>query len=68
MTTAPGSIAYYNRACVFARMGEKDRAFEALNKAVEYGGYNAKKDYETDTDLQSLKSDSRWKLLIEKLK
>ncbi len=68
MAIFPSSFPYFNRACALARKGQTDKAFEALDKAVEYGGYNARSDYETNTDLQSLQSDARWKLLMEKLK
>jgi Tol biopolymer transport system component len=67
MAIFPSSFPYYNRAGVLARVGEKDKAFDALNKAVAHGGYTARKDYETDPNLQSLKSDPRWKKLLEKL-
>lgn len=68
MAIFPSSFPYYSRASALARMGEKDKAFEALDKAVEHGGHNIKKDYETDASLDSLKSDPRWKLLLEKLR
>jgi tetratricopeptide (TPR) repeat protein len=68
MSIFPSSLPYYNRACTLVRKGEKDRAFLALNKAVEHGGYNVRKDYETDPDLLSLKSDRRWDDLMKRLK
>lgn len=68
MTIFPSSIPYYNRACTLVRKGEKDRAFIALNKAVEHGGYNVRKYYENDPDLASLKSDPRWGGLMKRLK
>lgn len=58
---------YYNLGCYYARDGNKDKAFAALNKAAD-SGYNKKSDYEGDADLETLKADARWKLLIEKLK
>ena len=68
MAIFPSSFPYYNRAGALARIGEKDRAFKALDNAVEHGGYNVRKDYETDPSLESLKSDTRWKVLMQKLK
>jgi Tol biopolymer transport system component len=68
MAISPSSFPYYNRGSTLARMGEKDKAFEALNKAADHGGYSVKKDYEDDANLQSLKSDPRWQALIKKLK
>jgi tetratricopeptide (TPR) repeat protein len=57
---------YYNTACAFALMNFNDKAFEAMNKAFEYG-YNSRQSYENDTDLVSLKSDSRWAAFMKKL-
>ncbi len=68
MALGAGSVPYYNRAGALALIGEKDRAFAALNKAVELGGYNLKRNYKSDPSLDSLKSDPRWKTLLEKLK
>jgi hypothetical protein len=68
MAIFPSSFPYYNRATVLARMGEKNKAFEALNKAVEHGGYSVRKDYENDTNLKSLRADPRWQALLKKLK
>ncbi len=67
MSLGAGSFPYYYRARALALIGEKDRAFAALHKAVELGGYNVKKDYEADPFLESLKSDERCKALLKKL-
>ncbi|MEO5564356.1 MAG: tetratricopeptide repeat protein [Chitinophagaceae bacterium] len=66
MQPAGRAVDYYNLGCAYAKYNEKDKAFAALNKAVEYG-YNAKQQYETDGDLASLRSDSRYKELVGKL-
>ncbi len=58
---------FYNLACAYALVGETQAAFRCLNRAVDFG-YETKKDYENDTDLESLKSDTQWKTLLEKLK
>lgn len=58
---------YYNLGCVYSLSGNKDKAFEALNKSADLG-FNKKNDYEFDTDLAPLKSDERWGELIKKLK
>lgn len=63
----PTGLDYYNQACCYALANEKDKAFISLNKAIEFG-LNSKQQYENDTDLQSLKSDSRWQELLVKLK
>jgi hypothetical protein len=67
MAIFPSSFPYHRRACALARAGEKDKAFEALNKAVDHGGLTSKKDYENNGDLQSLRSDARWKALLMRL-
>ncbi len=60
-------FTHYLIGLCYGQLNEIDKAFEALNKAVELG-YNKKSDYETDADLASLKQDARWKELLEKLK
>lgn len=57
---------YYNLACSWSLGGQKDKAFEALDNAAN-NGYTARRDYEHDGDLASLKSDARWAALMEKL-
>lgn len=57
----------FRRAKKYALMGEKSKAFEYLNRAVALG-HTSKPEYERDADLQSLKTDARWKALVEKLK
>ncbi len=63
----PFPIGFYNLGCFYSLSNNKDKAFEALNKAIAYG-FNSKRQFENDTDLTSLKSDERWKVLVEKLK
>lgn len=63
----PTGVDFYNMACAYAKMDNKDKAFENLNLAAD-NNFNAKKDFENDTDLQSLKSDSRFQQLLLKLK
>lgn len=60
-------VFWYNRACGYTHIGEKDRAFAALNKALDLG-YNEEKQYLNDPDLAPLQSDNRWDLLLKKLK
>jgi adenylate cyclase len=53
----------YNVACVFALLGNNDRAIDLLEHAVKLGwGYRAW--LETDTDLTSLRDDPRFKALL----
>lgn len=62
----PNAGNYYNLACGYALCGQQDQAFDALNKAIE-NGFKGKEQFENDTDLDSLKADARWKVLLEKL-
>jgi tetratricopeptide (TPR) repeat protein len=66
-TGDPLSFDYYNLGCGYAILGEKDRAFVALEKAVSMG-YNSKDQYVNDPDLNSLRSDKRYETLLTKLK
>ena len=68
MSIHASSYPYFNRACTLARMGEKDRAFAALNQAVTYGSLVLKTDYQNVADLKPLESDVKWKLLMARLK
>jgi tetratricopeptide (TPR) repeat protein len=65
VSTNPANI--YNRACFYAKLGEKDRAFRYLDSAADKG-FNQLSQYDNDGDLASLKSDSRWIKLRKKLK
>lgn len=58
---------FYNAACAYALAGEEDRAFECLQKAVDAGFANPGW-LETDDDLTTLRDDSRFKRLVERLR
>ncbi len=66
MTLHASPSPYFSRGCAYAKMGQKDKAFLALNKAVELG-MGVRKEYEDNPDLASLMNDERWKMLMEKL-
>jgi hypothetical protein len=55
----------YSAACCLALAGKADKAFEALTNSVERGMNDAAA-MEKDTDLVSLRSDPRWKTLVER--
>jgi SagB-type dehydrogenase family enzyme len=57
---------YYNVACAHALLGNPDKAFQSLDRAVEVG-YLDIKWLMKDTDLESLRSDDRWKALLTNL-
>jgi tetratricopeptide (TPR) repeat protein len=63
----PNAHDFYNLACAYAKYGEKELAFAALNRSFEYG-YGSKQLIENDTDLTSLRSDSRFAELLTKVK
>ena len=54
--------ATYNIACGYALKGDRDKAFEWLRKAEE-AGFDVASYLERDDDLDSLKSDPRWKAM-----
>ena len=64
---APRAVDYYNLACAYAKINDIENALKALEQSVKYG-YNSKQQFENDPDLTSLKSDSRYKELLGKLK
>jgi hypothetical protein len=55
----------YNAACCYALAKQKDLAFYSLGVAIKKGWRN-KSHAEGDEDLASLRSDPRWKELLEK--
>ncbi len=62
----PNSRDYYNLACAYAKDKETDKAMNALEKSIQLGTVS-KNQILNDTDLDSLRSDSRYKALLEKL-
>ncbi|TMA27386.1 MAG: hypothetical protein E6J78_10305 [Deltaproteobacteria bacterium] len=58
--------ASYNIACGYARLGDSDRAFEWLEKALE-SGFELEKYLGHDDDLDSLRGDARFKELRARL-
>lgn len=67
MTIYSHGVFWYNRACGYTRISEKDRAFAALEKAISME-YNEEKQYVNDPDLVPLHQYSEWKELLKKLK
>ena len=56
----------YNLACSYALTGQKDKAISCLNKAVELG-YADIDHLRQDHDLDAIKSDPRFQVIIKKL-
>lgn len=64
MKISPASYPYFDRARMYARLGEKDKAFAALEKTAGFGN-NSRTEFEDDPALAALKSDPRWKTFLE---
>ncbi|MDR5591117.1 TPR end-of-group domain-containing protein [Christiangramia sp. SM2212] len=60
------SSDYYNAACTNALAGNKDKAFEYLEKAIK-SGWNDIEWMKNDRDLISLKDSKRWTLFIKNI-
>jgi tetratricopeptide (TPR) repeat protein len=57
--------AFYDKACCYALQGKLDLAISNLQESLELG-YRDFEHLKTDSDLDSLRSDDRYKKLIEK--
>ena len=60
-------LATYNLGCAWALKGEKDRAFKALNQAVDFGMDDVSQ-FDGDSDLDSLRDDPRYEEVISRVK
>lgn len=58
-------VTYYNLACSAALAGDKEAAFQALSDALDHG-YDQTAWMSGDSDLESLHSDPRWQLIVER--
>lgn len=61
------ALDFYNLACALALSGERDRALDSLDKAIN-AGFTDRQQYETDSDLDSLRETGRFKELLKKLR
>jgi len=64
--TPTDPAALYNAACLFCLMGETERGFQCLEKAVEHG-FSNRRWLENDPDLNAVRSDPRYARLIESI-
>lgn len=62
----PKGTGYYNIACAYSLAKQADKAFEWLNKAIDEGFAN-RRTFETDSDLDPLRSDSRYQAVLARL-
>jgi ketosteroid isomerase-like protein len=61
------SLDFYNLACALALSGEKEKALDNLEKAIN-AGFTDLQQYETDSDLNSLRETERFKELLKRLR
>ncbi len=61
-----GAVDFYNLACAYALSGEKEKALDNMEKAIN-AGFTSRQQYETDTDLDSLREMERFKELMKRL-
>ena len=59
-------LAFYNLSIGYFRTNQTDKGFELLNKAVDEGFVN-RQTFETDTDFEAIRSDARFKRLLERM-
>lgn len=63
----PNGLNYYNLACGYSKTGDIDKAFGALEKAIE-NGFESRNQIMTDPDLAPLKTDKRFEGVLAKVK
>ncbi len=56
---------YYNLACAYTDLGQKDKAFHALELALK-NGFQSRSLIESDADLRALREDARFQALLKK--
>ncbi len=67
MKLAPDDVAtLYNAGCLFCVMGDHDRCFECLEKAVD-NGFAHRVWLENDPDLEPVRKDARYRTILERL-
>ena len=59
--------AHYNIACAYSLQGNIDDAIRHLALAIKYG-YDDSEHLEKDSDFENIRSDPRYKELLESLK
>ena len=61
------ALDFYNLACALALSGEKEKALDNLEKAIN-AGFADRQQYETDSDLDGLRETERFKELLKRLR
>jgi len=59
------ATVYYNLACSYSLLGDVDSSFESIRKAIELG-YNDISYMNNDPDLENLRKDKKFELLVSK--
>lgn len=59
------TVTQYNAACGYALAGDKEKALDALSKAVDMG-FDKADDMRADSDLASIRGDKRFKEIAER--
>ncbi|HEY9662109.1 MAG TPA: tetratricopeptide repeat protein, partial [Allocoleopsis sp.] len=57
-------IAWYNRACDYALLGDRKQAIENLRRAIELNPEN-REWAKTETDFDSVREDEQFRSLVE---
>jgi ketosteroid isomerase-like protein len=60
------ALDFYNLACAFALAGQQEKALDNLEKAIN-AGFTDRQQYESDSDLDSLRGMERFKQLLKRL-
>ncbi len=64
--TGGQALDFYNLACALALSGQREKALDNLEKAIN-AGFTNRQQYETDSDLDSLRETERFKGLLKRL-
>lgn len=59
------SFIFYSTSCSFALSGDKEKAFDYLEEAINHGFYNLRM-LKENKDLKNLHNNRRWKVIIKK--
>ena len=63
----PRNFDYYNLACAYAKQNDRDNALKALNSSIK-AGYGTKQQIDSDTDFDLIRSDERFRELVNAIK
>ena len=66
MQLSPWAYGFYKRGVDYTSLGENERAFHSLNRAVDLG-FASRPHFEADSALKFLHADRRWKTLTKRL-